>query len=146
MDEKKGCCRPPKNLPTEERIIRYLSHCAHFLRHQTEGKGSQRRVLLHLRKHGPLSQREILDEMGVRASSLSELLSKLEGKGLIIKEKSETDKRNYNVSITPAGLEVLEELQRQYHASMADLLSGFPEEDKAELNRLLDKLNALWQE
>ena len=145
MCEKKHPDRPePRS--QDEQLIHNLRRCAHYLRHKTEGKGSQRRVLFLLHRRGPLSQKELLDAMAVRAGSLSELLSKLEAKGCIIREKDEADKRNYNVSITPTGLEVLAELQQQYHASMVDLLVGFPEEDKAELNRLLDKLNATWQE
>ncbi len=130
----------------DEQLIHNLRRCSHYLRHNTEGKGSQRRVLFLLHRRGPLSQKELLDIMGVRAGSMSELLSKLESKGCIVREKDETDKRNYNVSITPAGLDALTELQQQYHAAMADLLADFPDEDKAELNRLLEKLHATWQE
>ena len=145
MCEKKHPDRPePRS--QDEQLIHNLRRCSHYLRHNTEEKGSQRRVLFLLHRRGPMSQKELLDTMGVRAGSLSELLSKLEAKGYIAREKSETDKRNYNVFITPNGLEVLEELQRQYHASMADLLAGFPEEDKAELNHLLNKLYTTWQE
>lgn len=145
MCQEKPHCRPELR-SEDEKLIHNLRRCSHYLRHNTEEKGSQRRVLFLLHRKGPMTQKDLLDAMGVRAGSLSELLSKLEAKGCIAKEKSEADKRNYNVSITPAGLEILEELQRQYHAAMVDLLAGFPEEDKVELNRLLDKLNALWQE
>lgn len=145
MCQDKPHCRPELR-SEDEKLIHNLRRCGHYLRHHTEEKGSQRRVLFLLRRNGPMTQKDLLDAMGVRAGSLSELLSKLEVKGCIVREKSETDKRNYNVTITPVGLEVLEELQRQYHASMVDLLASFPEEDKAELNLLLDKLNAIWQE
>ena len=145
MCEKKHPDRPePRS--QDEQLIHNLRRCAHYLRHNTEEKGSQRRVLFLLHRRGPMSQKELLDAMGVRAGSMSELLSKLESRGCIAREKDEADKRNYNVSITPAGLEVLAELQQQYHASMAALLSNFPDADKAELNRLLEKLHALWQE
>ena len=130
----------------DEKLVHNLRRCGHYLRHHTEEKGSQRRVLNLLHHRGSMTQKDLLDILCVRAGSLSELLSKLETRGCIIKEKSETDKRNYNVSITETGLQTLEELQQQYKDSMTALLVGFPEEDKAELNRLLDKLNALWQD
>ena len=136
----------PDPLSQDEQLVRSLRRCAHYLRHNTEGKGSQRRVLQLLSMRGPMSQKDLLDILAVRAGSLSELLSKLEAKGCIVKTKSETDKRNYNVSITETGLKTLEELQQQYRQSTADLLSKFPEQDKAELIRLLDKLHATWQE
>lgn len=130
----------------DEKLIHNLRRCGHYLRHHTEEKGSQRRVLFLLRRNGAMTQKDLLDAMGVRAGSLSELLSKLETRGCIAREKSEADKRNYNVSITPVGLDTLEELQQQYHASMAELLSGFPEEDKKALNALLEQLQATWPE
>lgn len=145
MCEKKHHNRP-ENLSQDERLIHNLRRCGHYLRHNTEEKGSQRRVLFLLHRRGPMSQKDLLEAMGVRAGSLSELLSKLEAKDCITREKSETDKRNYNVTITPVGLETLEDLQQQYHASMANLLSGFPEEDKKTLNHLLEQLQATWPE
>ncbi len=136
----------PNPASLDEKLVHNLRRSGHYLRHHTEEKGSQRRVLVLLQRKGSMTQKDLLDAMCVRAGSLSELLSKLETKGCIVKEKSETDKRNYNVSITPAGLELLGELQQQYRQTMVDLLVGFPEEDKAELNRLLDKLNAIWRD
>lgn len=145
MCQEQPHCRPELR-SEDEKLIHNLRRCGHYLRHHTEEKGSQRRVLFLLRRNGAMTQKDLLDAMGVRAGSLSELLSKLETKGCIVKEKSETDKRNYNVSITPAGLETLQELQQQYRDSMAALLAGFPDEDKAELNRLLEKLQSTWQD
>ena len=143
MCQEQPHCRPELR-SEDEKLIRNLRRCGHYLRHHTEEKGSQRRVLFLLRRNGPMTQKDLLDAMGVRAGSLSELLSKLEARGCIAKEKSEADKRNYNVTLTPAGSEALEELQRQYQDSMAALLADFPDEDKIELNRLLEKLQNTW--
>lgn len=135
-----------KNVMGDERIIRDLMYCSGFLRNHTEGKGSQRRVLFFLREHGPMTQRELLEEMGVRAASLSELLSKLEAKGYVQKEKSETDKRNYNVSITAEGIQALEEMHIKHQATMSDLLSGLEPEERKQLAALLAKLHTQWSE
>lgn len=137
---------PRKEKTDSERIVKDLMHCARFLRSNNDGKWSQRRVLIFLKKHGPVTQRILLEEMGVRASSLSELLSKLECKGWIIKEKSDADKRNYNVSVTPEGLAALDEMQSLHQAAIIDLFSDFPAEDQAQLAQLLSKLHDLWRE
>lgn len=130
----------------DEHIIRDLMFCARFLRCHTDGRGSQRRVLFFLREHGPMTQKDLLDEMGVRASSMSELLSKLEAKGFVRKEKSESDKRNYNVSITDAGRDALSEMQAEHRANITDLLSDLPEEDRRQLAALLFRLRERWSE
>lgn len=130
----------------DERVIKDMMYCSGFLRSHTEGKGSQRRVLYFLRERGSMSQQELLEEMGVRAGSLSELLSKLEAKGFIRKEKSETDKRNYNVSITPEGLQALEDMHARHQAAMTDLLSCLEPEERVQLGALLAKLHTCWSE
>lgn len=135
-----------KNATDDERIIANLRFCALFLRHKAEGKGSQRRVLGFLHERGPMTQQQILEEMGVRASSLSELLGKLEAAGLVTKEKSESDKRNYNVSISPEGIAALEQMQRQYDEMVSEMFSVLEKEEKTQLAGLLDKLHTLWEE
>lgn len=137
---------PDGEIPTDDMIIKRLRFCGSFLRHHTEGKGSQRRVLSLLKTNSPMTQKALLDEMGVRASSLSELLGKLESKGYVIKTKSRADKRNFDVSITEDGLRALEEMQSQYASAMADLLVGLTADEKKQLADLLGKLNGLWLE
>ncbi len=145
MSEQNAVSRPQSVL-SEERVIKDLMYCAGFLRNHTEGKGSQRRVLFFLRERGPMTQREILEEMGVRASSLSELLGKLEAKGYVKKERSEVDKRNYNVSITEEGVQALEEMHAKHQAAMSDLLSGLSPAERTQLAALLAKLHTLWSQ
>ena len=134
------------DLSCDERIVKDLMHCARYLRTNSEGKGSQRRVLTMLSYEGSMTQKDLLEKMGVRASSLSELLSKLEAKGFVTKEKSDADKRNYHVSITPDGVDALNEMQLQHQAAMADLLSGLSEDERSQLAALLSKLHELWHE
>lgn len=143
MSEQDAAGRP-RDLPEEERVIKNLMYCAKFIRNQAGGKSSQRRVLFFLREHGPITQRELLAEMDVRASSLSELLSKLEAQGCVKKEKSAADKRNYNVSITEAGLRALEEMHARHQAAISGLLSELSPEEREQLSALLEKLRALW--
>lgn len=134
----------PQGMQGGDRIIKDLMYCAGFLRNRSEEKGSQRRVLFILRERGPMTQRDLLEEMGVRASSLSELLSKLEAKGCVVKAKSETDKRNYNVSITAEGLQALEAMHARHQAAMSDLLSDLSPEQRAQLAELLETLREAW--
>lgn len=137
---------PRREKTDSERIVKDLMHCARFLRSKNDGKWSQRRVLMYLKKNGPVTQRVLLEEMGVRASSLSELLGKLENKGWVVKAKSDTDKRNYNVSVTEEGTAALEEMQALHQASIIELFSDFPAEDQAQLAQLLSKLRDQWRE
>lgn len=93
-----------------------------------------------------MTQQALLEEMGVRAASLSELLGKLEAKGYVKKEKSETDKRNYNVSITEDGIQAMEEMHMKHQSVMSDLLSGLDPDERQQLAALLSKLHTQWSE
>ena len=63
---------------------------------------SQTLVLSILAGRDALSQRELQQMLGIQPGSLSELLSKLEGKGYLVREKAE-DRRGNLLRITDAG-------------------------------------------
>jgi len=130
----------------EERLLEGLRDCAHFLRHRTEGKGSQRRVLSIINKIGGITQRELMDIVGVRAGSLSELLGKLEGKGLIKRFRNEQDKRNVDIILTESGKASLKQMQGRHDSSVSDLFTNLSGEEKSQLLALLEKLLEYWED
>ena len=67
---------------------------------------SQALVLSILAGRDTLSQRELQQMLGIQPGSLSELLSKLESKGYLIREKAE-DRRGNLLRITDAGREAI---------------------------------------
>ena len=85
--------------------IKRLMRClGHILYHHYGIKSSQHRILMFLNRHGDLSQKKLLEHMSIKPGSLSELLSKVESNGYIIKKRDENDKRNYILSLTLAAL------------------------------------------
>ena len=61
---------------------------------------AQHRVLSILLDNGPMPQAELLEILDVRSSSLSELLRKLENRGLILRERNEEDRRGFIIAPT----------------------------------------------
>lgn len=61
-------------------------------------------VLINIHKEGT-SVSQIAVNTGVKATSLSRILSSLESLGFIYRETSTTDKRSVNVFLTPLGVE-----------------------------------------
>ncbi|EGB15622.1 transcriptional regulator, MarR family [Pseudodesulfovibrio mercurii] len=61
---------------------------------------AQHQVLSILLENGPMPQGELLEILDVRSSSLSELLRKLEDRGLILRERNEEDRRSFIISPT----------------------------------------------
>merc|ERR1711879_507461 len=61
---------------------------------------AQDRVLSIIREHGSINQRELLELLDVRSSSLSEVLRKLEDNELITRQRDDNDRRSFVVSAT----------------------------------------------
>ncbi len=82
--------------------------------------------ILNLLKEGPLSQREIGDQVIVAASSITFQVRQLQKKGLIQRRRS--DARTWQVSLTDIGLDRLGLAER----SMDEVISMFKlDEDQA---------------
>lgn len=126
-------------LPREDRLALQLHQLSRRMaRNQPREKSGQGRILALLEQRGETSQRELMALTGVRSSSLSELLGKLEGAGLIQRTPCPSDLRTTLVSLTPAGR------QKAAGSRTAARRSPFQALDAAEqaqLLALLEKLN-----
>lgn len=101
---------------------------------------SQSLVLSILAGREALSQRELQQMLGIQPGSLSELVSKLEGKGYLVREKAE-DRRGNLLRITEEGRKAVstaDELPED------DPLAALTNEEQDQLASLLRKLLANW--
>ena len=98
----------------------------------------QERILRKL-ANGPILQKDLQEALEVRPGSISEIVSKLEEKGLVTRSKTEEDARAVMLSLTEAGKEKLESLKQR-----KNLFSSISEEEKEQLKNILIKLNNDW--
>ena len=73
------------------------------MQHISEGKGSQKRILMILKENPGITQRELTRHLGIQPGSASEVLGKLESAGLIRRTPSEIDRRTTDITLTEAG-------------------------------------------
>jgi DNA-binding MarR family transcriptional regulator len=99
----------------------------------------QGRVLLYLANHKKISQSTLSRELGIRAQSLGELITKLEKNGLIIKEPSADDKRRLFISLTPEGAAVCSEIS-EYHKRAESLFACLSVDEKNAFYICLEKI------
>lgn len=97
----------------------------------TRGQG---RILALLKLHDSISTRDLTYLLGIRVSSLNELLMKLEKGGYIRRVPSEEDRRITLVQLTEKGRE-----KRQTIPKLS-LFDDFTEEERADFSRYLDRL------
>ena len=87
----------------------------------------------------PLSTLNIRDRMLDKMSDTSRIVDRLMLKGLVNKKSCPTDKRLVDISITVAGKQLLEKIDKKDEA-MTAIISNLNKEELAALNHILDKL------
>lgn len=127
------------------KLIINLREISHTMRSLYEGKGSQRRVLMLLRKAGTITQRELTARLGIQSGSASEVIAKLENTGLVTRALSETDRRTADISLTEEGGRQADAAMEQRQQRHEEMFSVLTEEEKAQLLSLLEKINADWE-
>ncbi|MGM9626444.1 MAG: MarR family winged helix-turn-helix transcriptional regulator [Eubacteriales bacterium] len=131
-------------LDTINKLIWNFRDIAHTMHHISEGKGSQKRVLIVLRENNGMTQKELTEHLGIRPGSVSEVLGKLEAGGLIVRTPGRDDRRTTDIRLTAEGEILAEEAYRkrmERHRQMFEALSG---EERNTLLRLLEKVNTDW--
>ncbi len=68
-------------------------------------------VIKLLQERGELTQKQISDELLGDKATIGEIINKLEKKGYIIKSKSPTDKRAFNVHLTEKAFNILPDIE-----------------------------------
>ncbi len=129
----------------DDRLIISLRDLHHTMRSLYEGKASQKRILIILNESETITQRDLTERLGIQPGSASEILSKLEGSGWIVRRQNESDRRTMDISLTDSGREIAEEAlkqRRKRHEEMFSCLSG---EEKQELLSLLEKVRCDWK-
>jgi DNA-binding MarR family transcriptional regulator len=100
----------------------------------------QYNILRILRGAGkPLSTLQIRQRMLDKMSDTSRIVDRLVKKELVQKVICKTDRRLVDVTITDAGMQLLERLD-SYNEQMDSMLGNLDEEEAKMLNQLLDKI------
>ncbi|MCL1798917.1 MAG: MarR family transcriptional regulator [Eggerthellaceae bacterium] len=101
----------------------------------TRGQG---RILAVLKLRDGISTKDLAYLLGVRVSSLNELLSKLEKSGHVTREPSEHDKRVMLVMLTEKGKS--QQAQTDNPTNASDIFDCLTEDEQAAFGAYLDKV------
>lgn len=126
-------------------LLRLVHQCAHRM-HMREKYRGQGWLMILLKNRGTLTQRELGEITGRRSATLSEQLEGMDNAGLITREKSETDRRNVDVTLTPQGYEMACQVETNRAEVAQRLFSVLEDQEKQTLRVLLQKLADAWAE
>ena len=141
---KDEICKDYDNLSIDTKIIKNFRGISHTIMRNSEGKGSQSRILIILLENKEVSQRALTKHLGIQPGSVSEVLKKLEDNGLINRLASEDDRRTSILSLTAKGEEAAKKALSHKDQLYNEMLEVLDEKDKQELLALLEKLNDDW--
>ena len=125
-----------------------LGRCAHLARERMDARMSrfgmtpaQTHVLRYLRQSGgQMPQRELLENLRVKPSTVNGILDRMEEKGLVERSVSGTDARQRVVVLTPAGIEREAEVKQSFLEAEALIARGLTEEETDTLRSLLERV------
>lgn len=127
---------------SDEQLTALLRHCGKFMYYHSR-PGMQQGIVLQMLRNGPMTQRQLQDQLGTQPGSVSELISKLEKKHLLQRERSETDRRKVLLTLTEKGREMS---QRHTGYPATGLYDALTESERETLAQLLSKLLLDWKE
>jgi DNA-binding MarR family transcriptional regulator len=97
--------------------------------------------VLHLvAREAGLSQQALADRLGVVPSRVVALVDGLEGRGLLARRRSATDRRSYELHLTDAGRALLGRLREVATAHERDVTAALGAEERAQLVDLLRRV------
>lgn len=108
--------------------------------------GPQLATLREVQRQGPVSPGALARAVHLSNPTVTGILTRLERRGLVIRRRSPDDRRSVDVTVTPAGLELLDRapslLQDRFHAEL-DQLEGWERHMiLANLQRVAAMMNA----
>ena len=126
-------------------LLSIMEKCGHFLYHRRGGKRGQIRILNLLDKSNGVTQKELLQNIPLKSGSMSEMVSKLEAQGFILKERDKEDRRKINIILTPKGKSFLDRQLAINREQEKDLFISLTPEEQQLLIQLLNKLFDDWK-
>ncbi len=96
-------------------------------------------VLCLLLHEGNLNQRTIAKYMGVSGQAISEIVKKMEAHGITERKQGEQNNENI-ISLTPAGMQKAQEIDRKVLTQAEGLFVDFSEAEMETLQVLLEKI------
>lgn len=128
-----------------EDLAEIFEQAGRLLYHCLGKRRGQGRILRVLCEQGQMSQRKLQEALHIQPSSMSEIATKLEGRGLITRDRDGADKRKILLSVTEEGRAwVARRDDDAIRQQRAELFSSLSQEEQKTLRTLLEKLSADW--
>ena len=131
-----------------DETVHYLLMASHLrlqkqLLDRLKGAGltlGQPKVLDYLRDHNGASQKAIAQACHMEPGSLSVILTRMEGQGLLRRQAAEGDRRTLHVFLTPQGTLRMEQVTQAFQVLEDQAFQGIPPAQRAAFLQTLQKV------
>lgn len=97
-------------------------------------------ALYFLGQEEPMSQSELAEKMGIKGSTVTRLIDRLEREGYVVRQKEPDDRRVTMIVLTDKGSQFREELLPEGEEMSQIFARDIPPEDIEVFKRVLDKM------
>jgi DNA-binding MarR family transcriptional regulator len=125
------------------RIIRSVDLYSRKLVVEHQVTGPQLVCLNTIVELGPITATDLAHQVHLSASTVVRILDRLEGKGLILRERQKDDRRRVHVTATIDGHELSAKAPYSDHHPLRAALKQLPREDQEKVTSLLEQLVSL---
>ena len=98
-------------------------------------------LLSRLWKEDGLTQSDLVRSLGVEPATVSKVLSRMEGAGLVARRRDSVDARSSRVYLTDRGRSLREPTLRAWEEAEDRMLEGFAPEERAHFARMLSRIH-----
>jgi MarR family transcriptional regulator for hemolysin len=103
---------------------------------------SQCQVLAHLSRHDAIQQSTLAELLEIEPITLTRIVDRLEGMGLVARQPHATDRRIRLLGLTEAARPLLSEIFAIGAVTRTEAMEGVPEEDREHLFEVLSSMKA----
>ncbi len=103
---------------------------------------SQHHTLMIIGRNSGINQKDLAAQMEISTAAVAVTIKKLEQSGLVKRESPEHDSRINNLSLTEAGIKIMQETSELFSDIDRCMLKDFTDGERATLCTLLDKLKS----
>jgi DNA-binding MarR family transcriptional regulator len=104
--------------------------------------GPQARLLLNLSRGPGENQGFYAEQLEVEPITLCRMVDRLEESGMVERRRDPTDRRAWQLHLTPKSQKIVAKLQRSVDSLVDDMLDGLTSDERSEFARLLKTVGA----
>ena len=90
----------------------------------------------------PISQHDLGEQLGIDRTTMVELIDKLEGQGIVVRNRNTEDRRSYSIQLTPKGRTVQRRAAKAFDAAADEFFGPLKPSERRVLGDMMRRLIA----